>query len=561
MLGFFPEPHPDELLYGLLSRYHTRGKFANREEVFRDIFGSARAAAVIDLPGRLRYLVKAMPPGNLVHAESLIEHHTLLPYYAWFLPPERLERIRQDMVSGSAQIVKLRLGLLPTGLSSPRFLRVCPECAREEVREFGHAYWHRLHQLHGVVVCPRHLTFLKETRVAAVSRRIPQALYLVPLEAAEWTNDRLNVQCGEHSRLLNLVLDSYWLLTHVAPRDQATPSFRERYLSALYEKGFASIRGRVSISELTSAFINFYGDEFLNRLGCGLNQASEHWLCRLLRSRERAYHPIRHLLFIRFLGFSAEGFFRWKVGQPFGVGPWPCLNPVSDHYQDEVIRECVVKRDKRTGKIRGTFVCPCGFVYTRWGPDSDEADRLKRTRVCSYGGLWEERLRDLHNSGASLKSMCRILHADARTIRRYINRSTDDLQARTVAVENRKIDYREKWLQMIDQVPGASRSILAIRLPAVARWLRANDKEWLEANSPKPLPAIPNQQRVNWEARDQVLSAGIIRVVQRIRLQHTPVRISTNFITSELGAKGMVENNVDRLPNTLSALKSTVGAH
>jgi hypothetical protein len=47
--------------------------------------------------------------------------------------------------------------------------------------------------------------------------------------------------------------------------------------------------------------------------------------------------PLKHILFMRFLGLSPEVLFNQNVGYlPFGKGPYPCLNPVCKQYKKVV---------------------------------------------------------------------------------------------------------------------------------------------------------------------------------------------------------------------------------
>ena len=62
--------------------------------------------------------------------------------------------------------------------------------------------------------------------------------------------------------------------------------------------------------------------------------------------------------------------------EPFGQGPWLCLNPIAEHYQQAVIYEMDVHIQPRTKLPVGTFRCSCGYIYTRKGPT-----KAKRTNI------------------------------------------------------------------------------------------------------------------------------------------------------------------------------------
>jgi hypothetical protein len=160
--GYFPTLHPDELLYSGCARYFERGNFASVKSALFDLFGAATAGAIVDLPCRLSEFEAALPKGHGYKAERLIDKHTLAPLFCAFLPPERARRIRHDMLGNNGPALHRRIGLTANRVPFRDRLRFCPLCAREDIDHFVKPYWHRLHQLPGVEICPRHEVFLEE---------------------------------------------------------------------------------------------------------------------------------------------------------------------------------------------------------------------------------------------------------------------------------------------------------------------------------------------------------------------------------------------------------------
>lgn len=62
MLGFFPDPYPDELLYSACARYMDRLKYPNQRTGIQELFGAAQTPAIVDFPNRLDNLIKSLPP-------------------------------------------------------------------------------------------------------------------------------------------------------------------------------------------------------------------------------------------------------------------------------------------------------------------------------------------------------------------------------------------------------------------------------------------------------------------------------------------------------------------
>jgi hypothetical protein len=50
MIGFFPDPYPDELLYSACARFGDRSNYRNVATVARELFGSPTGMAVVSFP-------------------------------------------------------------------------------------------------------------------------------------------------------------------------------------------------------------------------------------------------------------------------------------------------------------------------------------------------------------------------------------------------------------------------------------------------------------------------------------------------------------------------------
>ncbi|MGY5345903.1 TniQ family protein [Paenibacillus glucanolyticus] len=152
-IAFFSSPFPDEILYSVFARYHARSGNENIKKTMRDLFGSKTVCAVTDLPAHLNQLQISIP-GNAISVGTLLNKHTLLPYFRPFMPVERYELILEQLIYGNGQSVFMKMGLPASGVTKPEVLRYCPACVSFDRKEYGAAYWHRSHQLTGVFICP-----------------------------------------------------------------------------------------------------------------------------------------------------------------------------------------------------------------------------------------------------------------------------------------------------------------------------------------------------------------------------------------------------------------------
>ena len=165
MLGFFPDPYPDELFYSLCARFSERMSYTTLRQVVEELFGDGQVIAAVAFPSHLDQLVARLPPGSGYSATSLIADHTLLPFFGPFLPPTRLMRLRADMRGKRGPSLHMRSGVMASTVPLPSALRYCPCCVEEDRTRFGETYWHRLFQLPGVQICPVHQVWLEESSI------------------------------------------------------------------------------------------------------------------------------------------------------------------------------------------------------------------------------------------------------------------------------------------------------------------------------------------------------------------------------------------------------------
>ena len=170
MIAFFPEIYPDELLYSQIARYHAHSGYSNLVFTMTDIYKNAN----LTLPSVEfvnQYTPDAMQWITKNGAwESIVEHHTMYPAYIRFLPKLRRIEAINGVINGNGNWKKLMC--LPV-LNEKKHLRYCPECAIEDRKNYGETYWHRIHQISRIRVCPRHQCFLEYSDILISSKTAP----------------------------------------------------------------------------------------------------------------------------------------------------------------------------------------------------------------------------------------------------------------------------------------------------------------------------------------------------------------------------------------------------
>src|SRR5260221_9531895 len=162
MIASFRDPYWDELLYSVWARYGDRVRYPYKTRVLQELFGKTKIRPSIDLPCYLKYFIDNLPLGHEYTADYFVDHHTLLPFYGAFFPSERLKSLKEQMNTDDPTGLHYRAGI-SGGIPAPSRLRYCAGCVEEDRVQFGECYWHRLHQVPGVELCPIHNMMLEES--------------------------------------------------------------------------------------------------------------------------------------------------------------------------------------------------------------------------------------------------------------------------------------------------------------------------------------------------------------------------------------------------------------
>ncbi|WP_026074656.1 TnsD family Tn7-like transposition protein [Brevibacillus massiliensis] len=551
MLVFFPTPYPDELLYSVCARYRKRTGDPSPKNLLQDLFGKNNVLASVDLPSHIGALVARLPVGSKITAERLIMDHTMYPFYSAFLPPRQAKSVLEAMVSGSGKRIYAQAGVMASSIRNSPTFRYCPLCFREDLERHGELYWHRMHHIPGWDICVKHGTWLNHSKVAL--RQTNKHVFAEPTEENCPLDQVAFITDSEllsHYRSIGNGIEA--LLTQRFPH-RPLDWFQRHYESRLRQKHYASpVSGKVDQAKLQRDFIQYYGNEFLGRLQSSL-RGEFHWLAAMVRKHRKSFFSLRHLLLMNFLGISLEEMFEQdEQYKPFGDGPWLCLNPAAEHYQQKVITDLTISTCEITKEVIGTFACSCGFVYTR---RAGESDQNKKSRVKQYGEVWEQACLRLANESLSLREIGRRLHADPMTVKNHI-RGKEVKDGRRNSQRERD---RTEWLSLQQQHPNLSKTELRKLNSALYARLYRNDRIWLDKHSPKPSKKKTRNNRVDWNQRDlEVLAKVQDAVSQILESNGKPKRLTVGRIAAIAGVRALLERHLDRLPETKKYLEKTV---
>lgn len=555
-IHFFTDPYKDELIYSAISRYHFYTGNIDFKDTLEELFGKRSIIPSLEIGSNIEVLAQNL--GDKYTAEYIISKHTIFPFYKPFLPKQRKEELIKEIKYQDGKGIYTRLGMVSGSICNKNGIFYCPCCAKVDIESFGETYIHREHQLQGVKVCPHDGSELKKYKMdKSNSSRIEFIRLdkqLIDLKDIRLVNNK------HQDKLLKISKDAYQLI-ETDFDNVSKEKILEKYKNLLYQRGLATSSKGVKQIELYEEFINFYGNDFLEMLESGIDNDDEYnWLRVATRNVKRTVHPIRHLLLINFLEGDVNKFFK-DINiefEPFGKGPWPCLNKVSDHYKNNIVKTLKVTEDSKTRVPVGTFTCECGFVYSRKG-----ADKYKIGRIKDFGRVWEDKLKAYLKEGKyKLTEVAKLMKCDPKTIIKFdralgINYFKDSaiIIAASKAkpnIEDKTELYKEAILEVIKNNEGLTRDGIRKLCKKEYVYLYRKHKQWLFTSLPKKVRV--ENKRVNWDKRDNEYLALIKDKYKELISLATPIRITKGNIGKPLGIVSVLEKTIDKLPKTAEYL-------
>lgn len=551
--------------------------YPRKHTIVSELFGSTMATAIVDLPTRLGYLVSMLPSIRNVTVDDIINKHTLLPVYTPFLTHDQLTRVRMDMEGETGTWIHLRIGSPRSTIPLPKTLQFCPTCVITDRDRIGETYWHRIHQVPGLKVCATHGVLLQTSSVLTRNTKTRNLFVTAESDIPQMVSE---VKPLVHNDVLqHIAQDTLWLLN----QSKLTPGLQTihtRYLALLADRNLATYSRNVRVRCVIRAFTEQYPPDLLSLLHCEVNDhVKVNWLIRLVRMRDSVQHPIHHLLLMHFLGYTAERFFELPLEpKHFGDSPWPCLNPICNHYHKPCIETCHITHSPHVeGRPIATFACVCGYVYTRTGPDIDPEDRYDIGRVVTFGPVWEEALKTMWNDPSiTLRAASVRLGVDIHTIKYHAARlglsfppaGSPRTQSVTIVPSQslgvlelqRRDTYRSAWQDALKTSPSITATELRQQLPIVYIWLYRHDRIWLASHTPKRTTKLIGARpiQVNWIARDEQLAQDVQNAAIRLKEQEgRPQRVTKAALIREIGHSWQLKQNLNQLPRTQQALESS----
>ncbi|SAK79189.1 hypothetical protein AWB77_03851 [Caballeronia fortuita] len=288
----FPKPYPDELLGSLLIRSSRRLGLPMRKMVqFAGLAPPEYPSFII--PSNL----SRMADYTATPAAELLEKHTLFEFVCLTYDSSEIDGLRHAAINGDGVHSRSAYqAQFPQRSRRVSFRRFCAACAAQDEREFGEAYWHRMHAVPGVLTCPEHNSRLLETSAYLPDGLRKETVFL-PNEthaSRPWFFASKSFQ-----RVLSALAFEALQLEAGSWRDCL-----DVYVTALRARGYEDLRDRETRRRLISDCERFFGTELLDAFDLSLTQpAATTWLMRLTSGeRQHRQSTLSHLFLRCFLG-------------------------------------------------------------------------------------------------------------------------------------------------------------------------------------------------------------------------------------------------------------------
>lgn len=221
----FPKPLPDETLFSLLCRFHLRAALPSFQHHTLPLLGIRNGRPNAEFPCFVPQFAEMFG----FDAKYVVNSFTNLHYYEPFLTQQGYEATVAALATGDTNSLQSRLGSIANRITPGAWLKYCPACVRHDESMYGVAYWHRVHQLIGITVCPLHGCHLHTQRRTKGTVKLPASM--------NQTEDGTLEECA----LTRLIADEFSDVARQAKKDNLVPL----YLAQLNDYGLLTRGGRI----------------------------------------------------------------------------------------------------------------------------------------------------------------------------------------------------------------------------------------------------------------------------------------------------------------------------
>lgn len=196
MINVFPEIYEDETVYSWFCRYLISNNIFTQKEIANELFKNENDIISKLFVGNVnddakKNIEKTLPISKLLY------HHTMFYAYTGYCKKSYNKQLLAKLIESPYNTEMY----LKRQKNQDIYLRYCPLCIKNDRRKYGEAYWHNIHQLREMIICPIHKCYLINSSVKYYGRDKKQVLF--PLEILD---TETTIKYETNDLLLQLVL-------------------------------------------------------------------------------------------------------------------------------------------------------------------------------------------------------------------------------------------------------------------------------------------------------------------------------------------------------------------
>lgn len=469
MHPLFPKPLPDETIFSLICRFHLLSAQASFKGQTLPLLGINGSRPSNEFPSFLPTLERL----SGISLEYLIKRMTSLHYYEPFIDKCDYEVLYEALRAGDTGNLQSKLGMVANRITPGQYLKYCPLCADYDENKFGVAYWHKVHQLVGLTVCPIH-----QCHLAKVKRK--SVRIILPYHQG-YFEDGVSEEC----ELSKIIVDEFKDTKASLSRND----LNQVYMNQLSELGFITQAGHIRQQQLKL----FIADK-LGVLSCYspifklLNYQSTqgHYPECLFYASHCNHQPIKHFFFIYALFGSWSNFcLCYERGNNI---------PSQTQQRNLSLKTKEINWAKAIDEVRGgqslrivanrfhTTVSTLKIKVQQQGVEVNERpskifkdDERVIVRMLSIGDKTQYIAKKFELSvGAVEKILTK--YSELKSLRKRI-----------WYCDKLKI-HQKKLIDFITSQPSATRNQIKTGIGANYMWLYKHEKEWLYRHLPAEIP-------------------------------------------------------------------------
>lgn len=398
MIGRFPTPYNDELIYSILSRYHIISSNESEHLTSNELFDRDMKLIKMDLFPYAKKLEMKLQHFNFYNSIEIIENFSFFNYYNKFLSTDTKNKFRNLMLKERPGRIINEIYNIDIGKYNSEYYKFCLSCLEEDSNN-GVPHWKISHNLPGMTVCVKHKCKLIMSEVLFNGKK------LVPL-SSEVQGKPLPILSAKEEEILSLVNEQTFYLFST---DQTFTEYITPYISFLYTLGYFN-NFSINKNKLKEDFNDFYSPNICAILGIDKEFVIKN-IIECIKYSTYNIHPLFHILFIIFCGKKIEDLNNNSLPIPFNYEPLNCI--VCKTSEKDNIHKLVLRYSSE--ETVGRFWCACGYNYVITSRDQNKIETI------DYGEALYKHIMDLlFREELSISDICNQLHISKLELERYL---------------------------------------------------------------------------------------------------------------------------------------------